>query len=50
MEPNIARVAMEFLKRVNLAGAEVDAYVAVMNALQAVAGAEEVEVEEPTVN
>ena len=41
MDANIARITIEFLKRVQLTGAEVDAYVAVMNALTAEAAKEE---------
>lgn len=34
MKPEIARIAIELMKRVQLSGAEVEAYTAVMLALQ----------------
>lgn len=46
MNPEIAAIAIQFLKRVQLAGAEVEAYTAVITALQKIAGPQQaVEVE-----
>jgi hypothetical protein len=47
MDKQVAKAALELIKRTQLQGSEVEAYVAVVNALQDILNREEVENEQP---